>query len=113
LFGDVSSWQSAKVICEKSAAKLVVIADETENSFIVSSVAPTNYQSMWLGYYKPASNYVTVEGKVPIFTKWKEDQPDVNLGCVVMVKDATSANIGKWKTENCSVGRTYLCKKPL
>jgi exo-beta-1,3-glucanase (GH17 family) len=103
----------AQNYCKSLGGSLATITSAAENSFVLSSVNPTNLQSAFLGYKKVGSQYLTLTSQTPTYTNWKSDQPITTSDCVVMVRDKVSTSVGKWKTENCATSRTFVCKKSL
>jgi hypothetical protein len=87
----------------------VVINNAAEDAFLLT-VKSSDIQSSWLGYYQDNNAYIPVDGTTLVYTNWKSGQPATQLGCVDMVRDPTSAAVGKWKTEDCSTARTFICK---
>jgi exo-beta-1,3-glucanase (GH17 family) len=109
--GAEASYTSATEQCTALGATLAVVSGTAENTFLLNNVNPTDSQSVWLGYKKSGSSYLTTDGKTPTFSNWKTGEPITSQLCVTMIRDRTSSFVGKWKTEACTTARTFICKK--
>jgi hypothetical protein len=105
-----TTWDQAQTKCEDAGGFLAEVLDDATNDFILKSVNKGNAQSAYLAYSIDGGKVVNLMGQEATYTNFKSDA-DLSKGCVVQIRDSSSSNVGKWKTEVCSTARTFVCQR--
>ncbi len=105
---------AAIAACADMGAKLAIIDSLEKNQFLLYNVTSSNNgQSPWLGLDRVDTTFVTYEGNNATFVNWRSAEPTLSKDCVIMIRDPNSINFGLWKTEVCSLNRTFFCEMPV
>ncbi|XP_038566398.1 asialoglycoprotein receptor 1-like [Micropterus salmoides] len=96
------TWEEARENCRGKISDLVVIADQTEKTFIeTKSWSPGGY---WIGLRAEDGKWKWFDGSVLTENSWIQ-QPATNGQCVISVEREG------WKSVSCGDRNRWFCKK--
>ncbi len=121
LYDDVcSSWQEAKVYCEKLGGHLAIIDSKEENDALHDYVTSSGYPNAYFGLTdsQKEGEWLTVYGTVPSYINWHIDEPNNDnkeqseehyAQFFYIYEDGTwnDGNFGKTPIDN---GKTFICE---
>ena len=77
-FENTVDWKTAKKICEAKGGHLVIIENDSENSFVYSGLQKMSQSEAWIGAsdVEQEGLWIDVKGNPINYTKWDTSQPD-------------------------------------
>ncbi|XP_006115603.2 hepatic lectin-like isoform X12 [Pelodiscus sinensis] len=107
----VTSWQTAKALCEEKHAQLAIINSHAKQNFIMYR---TRDKRFWIGLsdQNAEGEWKWIDGSDSTagFTYWKEGEPsdsNHNEDC------AHVWTYGEWNDVHCTYECYYICEKPV
>ncbi|XP_038566395.1 C-type lectin domain family 4 member G-like isoform X4 [Micropterus salmoides] len=99
------TWEEARENCTGKISDLVVIADQTEKTFISNnSWGSSGTKGYWIGLRAEDGKWKWVDGSVLTENSWIQ-QPATNGQCVISVETEG------WKSVSCGARNRWICKK--
>ncbi|XP_038566389.1 C-type lectin domain family 12 member A-like isoform X10 [Micropterus salmoides] len=99
------TWEEARENCRGKISDLVVIADQTEKTFISNnSWGSSGTKGYWIGLRAEDGKWKWVDGSVLTENSWIQ-QPATNGQCVISVQTEG------WKSVSCGARNRWICKK--
>ncbi|XP_045898963.1 C-type lectin domain family 10 member A-like, partial [Micropterus dolomieu] len=99
------TWEEAREDCRGKISDLVVIADQTEKTFISKhSWGSSGTKGYWIGLRAEDGKWKWVNGSVLTENSWIQ-QPATNGQCVISVEKEG------WKSVSCGDRNRWICKK--
>ncbi|XP_045898826.1 C-type lectin domain family 10 member A-like [Micropterus dolomieu] len=99
------TWEEARENCRGKISDLVVIADQTEKTFISNkSWGSSGTSGYWIGLRAEDGKWKWVNGSVLTENSWIQ-QPATNGQCVISVQKEG------WKSVSCGARNRWICKK--
>ncbi|XP_038590728.1 C-type lectin domain family 4 member G-like [Micropterus salmoides] len=99
------TWEEARENCRGKISDLVVIADQTEKTFISNnSWGSSGTKGYWIGLRAEDGKWKWVDGSVLTENSWIQ-QPATNGQCVISVQREG------WKSVSCGARNRWICKK--
>ncbi|XP_072234626.1 macrophage mannose receptor 1 [Leuresthes tenuis] len=99
-------WDEARRQCQADDADLASILDPVMQAYVTLQTVKHN-EPLWIGLNSNVTGgrFKWVDNWLLSFTKWGENEPKMNYGCVYMDVDST------WKTAPCTSTYYSICKK--
>jgi lectin-like protein len=115
-FCGTNDFEGAREFCTSFGTDLVIIRDDTENTFVYQSMGAKSFIGLWDPTSCTTMNcpFEWVDGSPPSFTKWAASEPSNNDGaehCVELMKnDPDPARDFKWNDIPCSAIKAFVCE---
>ncbi|CAL9698126.1 unnamed protein product [Knipowitschia caucasica] len=99
-------WDEARRQCQADDADLASILNPVTHAYLTLAMSKHN-EPVWIGLNNnmTGGRFKWIDGWFLSYTKWGENEPKSNYGCVYMDTDKT------WKTGPCTSSYQSLCKQ--